>query len=342
MANYWSSRGVRVTLITYASPEDKPFFPLHPEIDRIPLSANWVTKNIFQAVSCNLRRIWAVRQAIRKSGASAVISFMDATNVVVLISSLGLGIPVIVSERTNPFLHSPGKSWELLRRWFYPMASSVVVLNQRCAEYFDRQPSLKIKNITNPVMSRPGMKDAGAGRKNQFLAVGRLSSEKGYDLLIRAFHLIESEIPEWTLVVFGEGVLRETLEKLVSSLNLSGRVHLPGVIQNPESAMLEASIFVLASRFEGFPNALCEAMACGMAVIATDCSTGPREIITDKVDGCLVPIENVGALAAAMLRLAKDPVEREGYASQAPGVKVRFSLESVMAKWESILPGDFN
>ncbi|MBD1806552.1 glycosyltransferase family 4 protein [Microcoleus sp. FACHB-SPT15] len=355
MANYWVAKKWKITILTFDDGTKPPFYDLDSRVCHIPLSIAGESSNLFVGIWKNLKRIQILQSAIANSNPDAVISFMDQVNVLTLLAirfSLGtitlqeppwgkrsLKIPVIVSERIDPALYSIGRIWEQLRRWTYPFADHLVVQTQGALTYFSSGQQKRACIIPNPVVFPTRRKNTSGGLwvGRSLFAMGRLTRQKGFDLLLQAFARLKDHYPEWTLTILGEGELRTELESLRESLGLSSRVHLPGVVRNPYEVLMQAEIFVMSSRFEGFPNALCEAMACGVPVISSDCPSGPREIIRDGVDGILVPNQDVEALTAAMDRLMSDEGERKRLSSRAPEVVERFSLEKVMSIWEKLL-----
>ena len=341
MANYWAARGKKVTLITLAS-EATDFYALHSGIKRVALGLTAVSRHPCEALRNNLRRLKRLRQEMHASDPDVVISFIDWINVLALLSGLSLNKPVIVSIRTDPRKsHYVGRLWSTLRRLLYPRAHAVVVQSddvRRWTQRFVRKE--KIHTIPNPATSpayRPNDATYSLRPGRTVIGVGRLHPVKGYDLLIRAFAQCAAEYPDWSLVILGEGEERGRLEALADELGIAERVSMPGRVEDPTELLCQADLFVIASRYEGFPNSLLEAMACELPVISTDCSGGPREIIRDGVDGVLVAPEDMGALAAAMGRLMSDEAERKRLASRAVEVTERFSLERVMGMWEDVL-----
>ncbi len=183
-----------------------------------------------------------------------------------------------------------------------------------------------------------GLPVAGVPQDRKYItAMGRLTFQKGFDLLLAAFQMVADKHQDWQLLILGEGELRPELENLRESLGMTDRVLLLGIIKCPSRVLRCSALFVMASRFEGFPYALLEAMACGLPVIYTDCPSGPREIIRNEIDGVLVPNGDVPSLAATMDRLMSDETERKRLAARAPEVAERFSLGKIIGIWEALL-----
>jgi glycosyltransferase involved in cell wall biosynthesis len=299
------------------------------------------------AVSNNLRRVRALRAALRQARPQAVVSFTDKTNVLAILAAKGLGAPVIACEHIDPFRHDIGRLWSGLRRLTYPRAGAVVGVTG-AAEQFVRRFVKHIPVLTIPNPQEPPPPPTGQPPPRPWpdgptaMAMGRLNRQKGFDLLLQAFAMATAAVPgepagrPWQLVILGEGEERPALTALAAKLGLAGRVHMPGRVDSPYDLLRQAELFVMSSRYEGFPMGLLEAMACGLPVLCTDCSTGAREIITPGVDGELVPPEDVPALAAALAGLMNDPARRRSLAAHAPAVLERFSLQRVLESWDGL------
>jgi glycosyltransferase involved in cell wall biosynthesis len=278
-----------------------------------------------------------LRQAIRAAGAKHVLSFTDRMNVLTLLACFGGPWDVIIAERSNPQRQWLGRVWEFLRRRTYPRCRAIVVQTEYVARYarslVGTRPVYVIPNGVRP----PATVRAPRSRERLIVAIGRLSREKGFDLLLRAFAQVASSHPDWSLQILGEGDERRALESLVHSLQLGDRVRLPGWVNEPEPILQHAAIFVLSSRYEGFPNALLEAMAAGLACISFACDSGPAEIVRHEVDGLLVPAEDVDALAHALDRLVTDEATRVRLAEAATDVVGRFSYDAFFDRWDKVL-----
>ena len=148
--------------------------------------------------------------------------------------------------------------------------------------------------------------------------------------------MVAGDHPDWVLKIFGTGPLRDRLETQVESLGLAGRVLLPGLAADIEAELIAASVFALSSIHEGLPMALAEGMACGLACVAFDCAPGVREMVTDGVDGIVVPPRNVAALADGLSRLMGDEDLRRAYGRKARESVRRFAPEEIVQQWERV------
>ena len=339
IANYWAEKGWQVTLLTFVSEKEIPFYFLASQIKYIPLNIAKISPNVLIALKNNWQSIKTLRKAIYDSQPDMVISFLDITNVITLLATRGLNIPIIVSERNDPSQTPDSTIWQTLRRLTYRFADLVVVQTNRALEYFSPQLTTKIRVISNPVILPPKVNNSNKQilNKPSIIAMGRLESQKGFDLLLEAFAKLKDIHPEWNLTILGEGTLRQELENQRELWGLSAHVYFPGKVKHPAELLKQADIFVMSSRFEGFPNALCEAMACGLPVISTDCPNGPREIIRDGIDGILVANENVSELKDAIESLIVDDSKRQLLGKRALEITTRFSLLAVMNHWQKVI-----
>jgi GalNAc-alpha-(1->4)-GalNAc-alpha-(1->3)-diNAcBac-PP-undecaprenol alpha-1,4-N-acetyl-D-galactosaminyltransferase len=338
LANYWAAQGWEIALIMLVAPTQAAFYPLHPLIKLKPLGLAENSTNPIAAIRNTWRRVTILRQEIIASQPDVVISFMNSVNVYNILACWNLRIPTIVSEHTYPGVNDANQIWQFLMKWSYRYADVVTVLTHNAVPFYPAAQGYRTIVMPNPVMTPPPVSVTEPLLLTpSLLAVGRLDPRKGFDLLLRAFHQIHDRYPDWQLTILGEGSIRSELEELRSQLQLTDRVHLPGAVKNVRDYLDRADLFVLPSRTEGFPMALCEAMACGLPVIATDCLSGPRDIITDGVDGVLVPTEDVEALAAGLAALMSDPAHRQQLALNAPSVLDRFGLDRVMVMWKEAI-----
>jgi GalNAc-alpha-(1->4)-GalNAc-alpha-(1->3)-diNAcBac-PP-undecaprenol alpha-1,4-N-acetyl-D-galactosaminyltransferase len=336
MANFWARQGREVVMLTFDPPGVEPFFPLEPSVRVVPLDLLSDSRSLLEGVRSNARRIRRLRRALRDQAPALVIAFGDVMNILVLLASAGLGIPVIVSERAMPGTFPLRPQWRLLRTTLYRLADAIVVQGNNARDRLARFGG-RIHVIPNPV-ARPEMTREGPSRLvGTIVGAGRFTVEKGFVHLIDAFAASEARTAGWSLVIYGDGPLRPNLEKRIAFHRLEDQVSLPGRAKDLSAELARADLFVLSSLHEGFPNVLCEAMAAGLPVVATDCPSAVRDIVRVEMDGILVPPSDPVALARAIDRLASDPEERSRRGSACRDVTERFAPEVVMGEWERLL-----
>ncbi|HEY5588075.1 MAG TPA: glycosyltransferase family 4 protein, partial [Candidatus Paceibacterota bacterium] len=284
MANYWASKGHNVSIVSFS--DENTFYLLNKNISLINNDLTKKYKNIFEAIKYSFSRINSIKCIIRTKQIHIIISFMAIANIESIIAAKISGIPVIISERSNPNEDPLPIVWKIARRILYNFADQMVLQTEQVKSYYKNYYTNKV-TIKNPLRI---INYQNVIKEDLILAVGRLEKEKGYDDLLTAFAQTYSN---WNLEIIGEGNERKHLENLISDLNLNNKVRLIGAVKNVDSYFNRAQIFIMTSKYEGFPNSLCEAMAFKLASISYECPFGPSEIIKNGYNGILVEPGNV-------------------------------------------------
>jgi glycosyltransferase involved in cell wall biosynthesis len=288
-----------------------------------------------------ITRIRRLASLIRSEAPDRIISFMESANFPSVFACLAARrLPdLTISVRNNPLMLPT--YYRLLIPFLYSWPGRIVTGSQGVRRALIDEfhvPAHKCLAIPNPIDADALQKAAAlptSGRlpeKPFVLGVGRLVPQKGFDLLVRAFHLSKTA-SDHVLMILGEGPERERLTKLVRDLGMEGKVQLPGSMASPPPYMHAARCFILSSRYEGWPNVIMEAMACGCPVIAFDCPYGPSEIIEDRKSGVLVSPENVEALASAMDEVVGNECIRERLGSTGRSRVSEFDNKVVAQRW---------
>jgi glycosyltransferase involved in cell wall biosynthesis len=343
LVNAWLERGDDVTLVITYSGQGECFYQLAEKVELIYLAD--YSGVVGRGVMAYWIRFRALRRLIRQKNPNVVLSFLSNVNIAAILCSLGLGCQVIVSERSYPPKRAIGRMSAWLRRLTYPLAYQVVLLSSEglvwLHECIPRAKGVVIPNpVTFPLANAEPRLNPDTYIKSHrklLLAVGRLDEGKQFDRLLAAFSVLANRYPLWDLIILGEGVECGPLLADVERLGLVDRALLPGRVGNLGDWYTRADLYVMSSRFEGFPNTLAEAMAHGCAAISYDCDTGPRDIIHHEIDGLLVrPVGDVQALSQALDRLMGNDAERVRMAQLATKVRDRYSMSSILSKWDAL------
>jgi glycosyltransferase involved in cell wall biosynthesis len=330
-----AERGHVVHVISWDAPGAKTFHPLASVVawHQLGFRPGWRDK---------VQRTWKLFMLLRQIRAEVFVGFVMSADKTVYAACLLANVPIVAAERNSPDMYDLklGPVTKAFYMGLLGLAKRVVVQIESYRKGYPRWLGRRIEAIPNPVnpatvLARP----AERGEEGWvLLCVARLEEQKNIEALIRAFSMLAEEFSDWCLRIFGEGSKRAALEKLVADLALTGRVLLPGAVNTVEDEYASAHVFCLSSRWEGFPNALAEAMAHGLPVVGFAGCPGVNAIIDDGIDGLLAPGNgDSAALAGALRVLMADPVRRVRMGEQARLLAQRFSPEHITDRWENLL-----
>lgn len=339
LLTHWVDRGDEPALITF-QPSETDVMPVPAGVRRWETGGVGISQGVIRAVVANVRRLLTLRRAVKLSNASIVVSFVGTTNILVLLATLGLRKKVIVSERNDPRRQRVGGVWRILRWVMYPCAWKVTANS-----FFALSALSPLIRKNRRIMVPNPLRKKGPAAPQQFpfpviMAVGRLHPQKHFDLLLQAFAQAKrqsSALEGWRLVILGEGGERKALEAEAARLGIASDLLMPGHVSDPYPYLQASQVFVMCSRYEGSPNALWEAMACGLPTVITDTIEGALEWVTPMEQSYVVPGGDKAALATALAVLAANPSLREALGNRASKLVDAFSDDKVFAVWDSVL-----
>lgn len=337
LAEYFLQEGYQVFVVTKLQEEVE--YELSKDITRIiaDISEDEQRKsriyNLWARIS-KLRSIW------KEIHPDIIVSFIRKNNVMAIASSRFLGIPVVVSVRSNPERELEGQIMKSLSLFLFRFADGIILQTTRAREFFPKYLQKKIVILPNSLNPDFLVSNVYEQHRKEIVSVGRLDDNKNQKMLIEAFADIADSYPEWNISFYGNGEAEEKLKKKVQEAELESRIIFHGQVTDVRKRIEESSIFVLTSRQEGMPNALIEAMTLGLAVVSTDCPCGgPAELIRNEENGILIPVNDTEALKLALKKLIEDVEYRRTLGCSARKIVERLHPEIVNQQWKEYLEG---
>ena len=354
IANSLSESGHEIVLASIG-PCDTPFFPINKDIKIIPLidfsSSNlgrlpvsaYDIKNFYNTIfrirnklSDKPKIVYKIRKILRNERIDTVIAVDTDCIEFTLPAAFGLPVKHICWEHFN-FNVNQGKKRSKLRQRAARYCEAIVTLTER-----DKDNWLKgtihqsqIISIDNPCPF-PVQEYIKEEDTKIVLAVGRLTSQKGFDMLLEAWIQVNQIMPDWTLKIVGEGEDRSTLTEFIRKNDLTDSVELVGATDNVSKYYQQAEIFCLSSRFEGFGVVLIEALAFGLPIVSFDCDTGPAEILKDS-GSILVPENNINLLALSLIDLMSNKEQRKNISLKSKEKARIYQPDKIINKWIDLL-----
>lgn len=321
--------GYDVTLILL---RDKPiFYSINKKVKIVVIEKNTGTNNI-------ITNFFWLRRFFR-SNRGLCISFLAQYNILAIAASIAINNVLLVADRNDPRHWPKNKCLRLLRNLSYRFADGVILQTEYNKQYFCKTVQKKSVVIPNPV-DLGEMRGIAIGNEHRHdvINVARLMPQKNQRMLIHAFKSVVAIHPEYRLLIYGDGPLKDDLEEYIKTNNLDKYVFLKGTTNEIYNRIAESEIFVLTSFFEGMPNALIEAMCLGVACISTRVS-GAQELIDDSVNGLLIDINNEDQIVEKICMLIDNEQFRMSIASEAEKLNDKLNVTRILKMWMVYISG---
>lgn len=285
----------------------------------------------------NIKRIKNAKNIINDYNPDIIISFMPWPSYKVLLLKNKINCKVIVSDRNDPKMEYNNIIEKILMRYLYPKADFFVFQTSDQRKFFSKKIQDKSVVIPNPLKEN-FLVDKEAKKENVIISVGRLVEQKNHKLTIDAFKEIITEFPNYKLKIFGTGNLEKELKDYIKNIGMSEKIFLCGVSDDIQKELIKSKIFVMSSNYEGMPNALMEAMACGIACVSTDCPCGgPKELITDNENGLLFDVGNKDMLVEKLRLLLKNESLQKKIGNNAKRIRYDYNPQKINEKWQKCI-----
>lgn len=333
LAEFFYSRGYRVTIVTQYQTENE--YEISDGIRRVysEITDEEIGKG---RISNFMKRFQKLRGIWKKEKPDLILSFIGKNNMMAILTSRFLHIPTVISVRGEPKEEYYSSLLRLAARILFPMADGIVLQTTDSKAFFSKSVQKKaviLPNSLNPSFIREVYQGE---RDKQIVAVGRVDANKNHRMIIKAFAALAEQYPEYELVIYGEGDLRQELLQEVKEIGLQDRIQLPGSISDVAGAIHKASVFVLSSNSEGMPNTLIEAMALGIPSIATNCPCGgPKDLITDGENGILTEVDNWEQLKDNLQKILSSKEFAEKLSKNASKIQDKLKPDLINQKWEA-------
>lgn len=338
LANQFVERGYQVVLATEWYGENE--FQIDSRVKRVHvgLREGDEKKNHLHQI---LLRVKYLKKFIKEEKPDILIPFARKALYRGLMAAYFIKIPVLISIRTDPAGHYEELSDKIQIPILFPRVDGCVFQTEGQREFFAPRLQRNSRIILNPINPKYIGVERPAKRSKSVVQSGRLVDFKNQPMLIRAFIKVHEKHPDYDLKIYGgdsfDGT-KEILEELILQNQAQDYIHLMGASDSLEKDLADAALFAFTSDWEGLPNALMEAMALGLPIVATDCPCGgPRTIMTNEVDGLLIPIKDEQALADGINRLIEDPALAERLGKEAGKIANRANGEVVFEQWRDYI-----
>lgn len=336
LASECAELDAEVTLVVL---RDKPHvYSVSDKVNLIQIRTN--NDNFFLKV---MNRYLQLRKILKESEAKTIISFLPINTLYVMIAKIGLDKKLIISERSDPnrSIFSPGLSWKdklsflIFRKLgICNLANWIVFQTSDAKSHYSKKMQKNSSIIVNPLDTDTLPKRFIGERQKVIVAAGRLTEAKNFSMLISAFSEFHKKYPNYKLIIYGEGSLREDLEKQIIKNNLEEYVCMPGFVKDLAYKMHNVCMYISTSNYEGISNSMIEALGMGVPTIATDCPIGgSRMFVKTNETGILIPMNDHIALKQAMIKIASDSKYAEHISLGAEKIRMQISKREISLKW---------